>query len=129
MLSMLIFGIERFSGRGIMEPGTISTREVELMTTGDQAENAAAGTGANQGDSPTPQPSASAAAAAGSVGPGALAAAEKPNETTRNAPPAKATELVGGLTKDDIETLRGLAQQLGGVDALIRWLQLHADLT
>jgi hypothetical protein len=32
------------------------------------------------------------------------------------------------LAHDEIETLRGVVQRVGGVDVLIRWLQLHPDL-
>ena len=85
--------------------------------------------GADQGYSrQAPQPSASAASAAGAVGPGALAAAETPVEVSRHAQAERATESGVGLAPDEIETLRGLVQRVGGVDALIRWLQLHPDL-
>src|SRR5437867_1668892 len=88
-----------------------------------------AGIGADQGDSvPAPQPSASAAAAAGAIGPAALAAAETPMEASRIAQLERAPEAGDGLTHDEIETLRGLVQRVGGVGALIRWLQLHPDL-
>ena len=103
------------------------------MPKNDQTENATperAGTRivADQGHSVrAPQPSASSAAVAGAVGPGALAAAETPAEVSRRAQAECATE-AGGLTTDEIETLRGLAQQMGGVDVLIHWLQLHLDL-
>ena len=89
----------------------------------------AAGIGADQGDSvEAPKPSAAAAAAAGAVGPGALAAAEAPLEASRSAQAERGTEAGGGLTHGDIEALRGMAQRVGGVDALIRWLQLHPEL-
>jgi hypothetical protein len=94
-----------------------------------QTEDATAGIGADQGDSvQDPQPSASAAATAGAVRPGALAAAEMTSAT--NAQLKRAAEGSGDeeLTHEDIKTLRGLAQRVGGVDTLIRWLQLHTDL-
>ena len=104
------------------------------MPKNDQTENATperAGTRivADQGHSVrVPQPSASSAAVAGAVGPGALAAAETPAEVSRRAQAERATEAGGGLTTDEIETLRGLVQRVGGVNVLIRWLQLHPDL-
>jgi hypothetical protein len=85
--------------------------------------------GTDQGHgSPTPQPSASAAAAAGAVGPGALAAEETLADASETPASQQATEAAAGFAPDDIETLRGLAQRAGGVEALIRWLQLHPDL-
>lgn len=100
----------------------------------DQTENATperrgvAGIGADQGDSvPVPQPTPMAAEAAGTVGPGALAAAETPVEASRRAQAERALEAGGGLTEDERETLRGLVQRVGGVEVLIRWLQLHPD--
>jgi hypothetical protein len=78
--------------------------------------------GYNHGDSmPAPKPS-SAAVSAGAVGPGALAAAETSLETSQD------SEAASGLTSEEIENLRSLAQRLGGVDALIRWFQVHPDL-
>jgi hypothetical protein len=119
----------------MLQADMVITEGVQPMAKQDQTENAtpgrggAAGIGADQGDSvPAPKPSASAAASAGAVGPGALAAAEKPSEASRIAPPERATEAGGGLTHDEMETLRGLVQRVGGVDTLIRWLQLHPDL-
>ncbi len=91
------------------------------MTRQEQTENAtpisgAVGASAGQGYGvDAPQPSASAGQAAGAVGPGALAAAEMPKKG-------------GELAPGDIETLRSLVQVAGGVDALIRWLQLHPEL-
>ena len=63
----------------------------------------------------SPQPSASAAHADGAIGPGAVAASKLPQ---------KGSELAPG----DIESLRSLVKVAGGVDALIRWLQLHPEL-
>jgi hypothetical protein len=86
--------------------------------------------GPDQGDSmKASQPSASAAAASGAIGPGAVAAAE----TSIESQPEHATEAGDGeagleLTKDEIETLRGLVHRAGSMDALIRWLQLHPHL-
>jgi hypothetical protein len=109
------------------------------MAKQDQAENpapgrgAVEGIGADQGDSvQAPKPSASAAMAAGAVGPGALAAAESPRGASGDVRPEPATDTGGdeedGLTQGEIETLRGLARRLGGVEALIRWLHTHPDL-
>ena len=104
------------------------------MPKNDQTENAtpehdAAGIVADQGGGArAPQPSASSAAVAGAVGLGALAAAETPVEVSRRAQAERATEAGGGLTTNEIEMLRGLVQRVGGVDVLIRWLQLHPDL-
>jgi hypothetical protein len=105
------------------------------MAKQDQTENPTsarggpAGIDANQGVGVhAPQPSASAADAAGAIGPGALAAAETPREASRIARPGRAAEAGGGLTHDEMESLRGVVQRVGGVDALIRWLQLHPDL-
>ena len=79
------------------------------------------GIGADQGDSmPAAKPSSSAAVSAGAVGPGALAAAETSPETVQ--------EAECGLTRDELEDLRKVARRLGGVDALIRWCQMHPDL-
>jgi hypothetical protein len=77
--------------------------------------------GYNHGVSmPLPKPSASAAVSAGAVGPGALAAAETSLEAIQ--------EAESGLTSLEIEDLRNVARRLGGVDALIRWCQMHPDL-
>ena len=78
------------------------------------------GIGADQGDSmPAAKPS-SAAVSAGAVGPGALAAAETSPETVQ--------EAECGLAREELEALRKVARRLGGVDALIRWCQMHPDL-
>ena len=99
------------------------------MAKKEKTEKAAAGLDADQGYGvQSPEPSASAAAASGAIGPGALAASEKPSEAARIARPERATQASGDLTQVDIENLRILAQRFGGVDALMRWLQLHPDL-
>jgi len=115
----------------MMEVDMVITEGAQPMAKQKQTEPAtprrggAAGIGADKGDSvQAPQPSASAATAAGAIGPGAVAAAE----ASGGAQSAHATEAGGGLTHDDMETLRGLAQRAGGMEALIRWLQLHPDL-
>jgi hypothetical protein len=79
----------------------------------------------------SPNPSASAAAACGSVGPAALAGADRPTEASRTAPPEPATGGGAGnaeLNPGDVEALRSLVRRAGGVEALIRWLRLHPDL-
>src|SRR4051812_49112048 len=76
---------------------------------------------------PVAQPSNSAATAAGSVGPAAVAAAEQSHETSMATGPSIAVESSDGLSEEDKNTLQRLAQQVGGTDALIRWLQLHAS--
>ncbi len=64
----------------------------------------------------SPQPSTAAAAAVEAIGPGAL-------------PAQKESRTSGEFTSSEIETLFALVSRAGGVDALIRWLQLHPDLT
>ena len=102
------------------------------MATQNQSQDATSvppgGIGADVGYSARdPEPSASAATAAGAVGPGAVAAAEKSGEPSTSAQPERATETGDeGLSHEDRETLRSIAKRVG-VDALIRWLQLHAD--
>jgi len=95
------------------------------MAKQERTENATpagtAGIGADQGDSvPAPKPSGLTAATAGAVGPGALAAAEASVNLS-------GTEVGSGLTPDDVEVVRRLAQRMGGIDALIRWLERHRD--
>lgn len=70
---------------------------------------------------PTPSSSAAVAAAAGAVGPGAVAAAQK------NGQDLAQSAFTAGLSEEDAITLRRLAEQMGGTDALVRWLRLHAD--
>jgi hypothetical protein len=90
----------------------------EKATTGSESPSS----GADQGYSaPPPTPSPMAATAAGAVGPGALAAAE-------TAIDERTAEAESGLTQDDRAILRGLVRRVGGVDALIRWLEQHRDL-
>jgi len=74
------------------------------------------------------KPSDTAAAAAGAVGPGALAAAETRIEASKAGGRDLASESGSGLSKEDIEFLRGVVKRMGGTDAFIRWLELHRDL-
>jgi len=85
-------------------------KQVENATSTPEATGISAGHGYG-----VEAPHASAGLAAGAVGPGAVAAAEMPKQG-------------GELAPGDRETLRSLVKVAGGVDALIRWLQLHPEI-